>query len=226
MGWRGEGTVNANPNAIRIVCFGDSLTWGYMPATGHSRFPADKRWTGLLQEKLGDGFEIIEEGLNSRSLVSDDLRPGKEGRNGSQYLIPCLDTHDPIDLFILFLGTNELKDSYATSAEEIGRVLEEKFVKIILERRSQYRETFPKLLIIAPPPLDLTKEYAYARYANSAEKSAKLPSVYESIADTNGAIFLASSEFVETGEDGVHITEQSHAVLADAIYDKVISLYE
>ena len=65
---------------------------------------------------LGNQFEVIEEGLNSRTLISNDPRPGKEGKNGAEYLIPCLDTHDPIDLVILMLGTNELKNTYQKSA--------------------------------------------------------------------------------------------------------------
>ena len=74
----------------------------------------------VLQKLLGDGFEIIEEGLNSRTLVSDDERPGKQGRNGSSYLIPCLDSHDPIDLVVLMLGTNEIKDKFQNSPEKSG----------------------------------------------------------------------------------------------------------
>ena len=61
---------------------------------------------------MGDQYEIIEEGLNSRTLFSNDNRPGKEGKNGFTYLKPCLDTHDKIDLLILMLGTNELKNEF------------------------------------------------------------------------------------------------------------------
>ena len=63
--------MNINPTSKRILCFGDSNTWGYVPATG-KRYPVGVRWTSLLQEKLGDGYEIIEEGLNSRTTDIDD----------------------------------------------------------------------------------------------------------------------------------------------------------
>jgi lysophospholipase L1-like esterase len=118
-----------------------------VPATGHERFPANKRWTGRLQQLLGDDYEIIEEGLNSRTLNSDDTRVGKEGRNGSTYVIPCLDTHDPIDLVILMLGTNELKDSFESNLEDILNSFENNYVKIISERESQFRGTTPKTII-------------------------------------------------------------------------------
>ena len=62
----------------KILCFGDSLTWGYIPGSGHERFSEKIRWPKVLQKALGEDFEIIEEGLNSRTLVNEDTRPGKE----------------------------------------------------------------------------------------------------------------------------------------------------
>ena len=63
------------------LCYGDSNTWGYISGSNHLRYGKDERWTRLLAQKLGDRFEIIEEGLNSRTLISHDTRPGKEGKN-------------------------------------------------------------------------------------------------------------------------------------------------
>ena len=117
---------------IRILCYGDSNTWGYISGSDHQRYEEKERWPRVLANLLGGSFEVIEEGLNSRTLISNDPRVGKEGKNGYEYLIPCLDTHDPIDLVILMLGTNELKKSYNRSAKEIGDLLEEYFVKTIL----------------------------------------------------------------------------------------------
>lgn len=136
---------------IKILCYGDSNTWGYISGSDHQRYGENERWTKILAKKLGYNFEIIEEGLNSRTLISNDERQGKEGKNGSQYLIPCLDTHDPIDLVIIMLGTNELKKVYNKSMEEIGELFEKYFVKVILNRKSQIDNKYPKLLIITPP---------------------------------------------------------------------------
>ena len=119
---------------IRILCYGDSNTWGYISGTDHQRYGNNERWTKILTSLLGDKFEIIEEGLNSRTLTSNDTRPGKECKNGYEYLLPCLDTHDPIDLVVLMLGTNELKSAYNKTAKEIGELLEEYFIKTILNR--------------------------------------------------------------------------------------------
>ena len=75
----------------RILCFGDSNTWGYAPKDGY-RFDENTRWTGLLQNALPD-YKIIEEGLNGRTAVWDD--PIEGYKNGKPYLIPCLDIQFP-----------------------------------------------------------------------------------------------------------------------------------
>ena len=159
----------------RILCYGDSNTWGYISGSDHQRYGKEERWTKLLAKLLGNQFEVIEEGLNSRTLISNDPRPGKEGKNGAEYLIPCLDTHDPIDLVILILGTNELKNTYQKSAEEIGNLLEEYFVKVILGRKSQLADTYPKLLIVTPPVVREDTEYCKTKdkYLGAMQKSKK-----------------------------------------------------
>lgn len=210
---------------IRILCYGDSNTWGYISGSDHQRYEADERWTGVLSNLLGDRFEIIEEGLNSRTLTSVDTRPGKEGRNGSEYLIPCLDTHDPIDIVVLMLGTNELKNAYRKSAEQIGMMLEEHFVKTILSRKSQCRDGYPRLLIVAPPLVSEGGDHGKAGkiYAGAEEKSKGLNEIYQKIAERNRCGFL-SNEGMETGPDGVHLTRESHKKLAEKLCEKLTAM--
>lgn len=211
---------------IRILCYGDSNTWGYISGSDHERYGINERWTRILAKLLGDNFEVIEEGLNSRTLISNDLRPGKEGKNGYDYLIPCLDTHDPIDLVILMLGTNELKTTYNKSAKEIGEILEKYFVKTILSRKSQFKESYPKLLIIAPPEVDENMEYckANSKYIGASQKSKELSNIYEEIANRNNCYFLSNKE-LETGIDGVHLTKESHKILAGKINEIINNMY-
>ena len=51
----------------RILCFGDSNTWGYKPTGG--RYDEETRWPMRMQRLLGDGYIVIEEGLNGRTCV-------------------------------------------------------------------------------------------------------------------------------------------------------------
>ena len=89
-----------------IVCFGDSNTHGYCadPADcedGGTRFSERERWTCLLQQKLGPDFLVLEEGLPGRTCVYDD--PTEEGMRGLDYIVPCLMSHQPVDLLAVML---------------------------------------------------------------------------------------------------------------------------
>src|SRR6201988_772163 len=86
-----------------VLCYGDSNTWGYTPETG-TRFGRTERWPGILRATLGDGVEVIEEGLSGRTSAFDD--PLDSDLNGLTFLPVCLATHQPIDVVVLFLGTN------------------------------------------------------------------------------------------------------------------------
>jgi len=102
----------------RILCYGDSNTWGCIPISA-ARYGEDIRWPGVLAGLLGAEYRIIEEGLNGRTTVFDD--PLQEGRNGKTYLLPCLLSHRPLDVVVLMLGTNDMKQRYGLPAEDIAR---------------------------------------------------------------------------------------------------------
>lgn len=93
-----------------ILCYGDSNTWGY-DAEMKFRFPVDVRWTGVLACELGLGYHVIEEGLNARTTVWDD--PFEEGKNGKNTIAPILASHCPLDLVIIMLGTNDMKNRFS-----------------------------------------------------------------------------------------------------------------
>lgn len=101
----------------RIVCYGDSNTWGYDAVTD-GRFPEEVRWTGKLQELLGEEYCIIEEGLCGRTTVFED--PLNEGLNGLTYLYPCLMSHGPLDLLVIMLGTNDSKERFSATPKNIA----------------------------------------------------------------------------------------------------------
>ncbi|HVY55766.1 MAG TPA: GDSL-type esterase/lipase family protein, partial [Thermodesulfobacteriota bacterium] len=100
-----------------VLCYGDSITWGFNPADG-SRFPFEYRWPGILQKELGDGYRIIEESVPGRTTNWDS--PYLPDRNGRKSLPLVLESHMPIDLFILFLGTNDLWKALNLSAADIA----------------------------------------------------------------------------------------------------------
>ena len=102
-----------------ILCFGDSNTYGLIPGT-KERYKENIRWTGILQQKLKEqDCRIVEEGLCGRTTVFED--PFRQGRRGTALLPTLLETHHPVDLVVLMLGTNDCKTIFGASAEVIGR---------------------------------------------------------------------------------------------------------
>ena len=134
---------------FRIVCFGDSNTWGYNPKTGE-RFDENTRWTALLQKQLGQEYQVVECGINGRTTSFDDnFRDYQNGRKGLGY---SLMESKPIDLLIISLGTNDLKFAGAVgSAKGLDSLLRTAVNSLIMDssNRSVFRgET--KILVVSP----------------------------------------------------------------------------
>ncbi len=210
--------MNVNTSAERIMVFGDSISWGYVPGSKHQRFAADVRWPGKLQQLLGDSYEIIEENLNSRGIENGDARPGKEGRRALDYIEACLDSQDPLDRVIVLLGTNELKHEMNMSANQVGESMD-KLLDIIINRPSQFRSTSPKVILVSPPFINEETGYCRAgdKYLHAAEKSRDLTDVYGRLATKLGIGFVALSA-ISTGVDGIHIDAEAHARVAELVY--------
>ena len=96
-----------------IVCYGDSNTHGYC-AANDGRFDENERWPRLLEQKLGEDYLVLEEGLSGRTTCFND--PIHEGLSGLDYIYPCLMSHEPVDLLIIMLGTNDTKERFGASA--------------------------------------------------------------------------------------------------------------
>jgi len=136
-----------------ILCYGDSNTWGFaaelQPADKSylARYPEEVRWTGVLQALLGEGCRVVEEGLNARVSVWDDVT--WPDRNGLKYLRPCLNTHAPIDLVVLMLGTNDLKVRISGYVPDIARAAGT-LVKAIQSGNDGPQGRAPEVLLVSP----------------------------------------------------------------------------
>lgn len=206
--------MNINPTAKRILCFGDSNTWGYVPATG-KRHPSNIRWTGLLQKKLGNDYEIIEEGLNSRTTDLDD--PKHIGKNGLKYLRPCLETHDPINLIILMLGTNDMKERFGRKPKRISEGIEN-LLKTINFFSKEEGTKMPKIILVSPPLVDESVIGVDEKYKGAEEKSKQLGTLFEQIANRYNCQFIDISKYVSPSKkDGYHLEPESHQKIADLL---------
>ena len=202
-----------------IVCYGDSNTWGYDPATS-TRFAPDVRWTGVMAAELGAGYRVVEEGLSGRTTVWED--PIEEHRNGKTYLMPCMMSHKPIDLVILMLGTNDLKTRFNVSASDIASgaaLLAEK----ILASDTGIDGAAPQVLLAAPPPvgtLDSTR--LEPLFAGSEEKSQQFDHWYRLKAEELGIPYFNAGDHVTCSPlDAIHYEAAEHHRLGLAMAQKV-----
>lgn len=207
----------------RIVCFGDSNTWGYCPMNG-LRYDDEVRWTGRLQMLLGDAYSVIEEGQNGRTTVWDD--PVENRLAGLTYLWPCMESHSPFDLLIIMLGSNDTKIRFGVQARSIadsaGRLVD------VAQKCTFGRENKPpKVLLVAPIRIEENEVYDDLFGKQAVEKSKGFSAAYRKIADQYGCYFLDAAEFAEPSEtDGLHMTPQGHEKLANAIFEAVQSILQ
>ena len=207
---------------IRILCFGDSLTWGYHPVT-KERFGEEERWTGLLQRFLGDRYRVIEEGQNSRTIATDD--PTKGEKNGLAYILPCLESQKPLDLLILMLGTNDMKRRYGYSAQDIAGEMERFLEKVWVYNHFHLADAM-KILLLSPPVVGENVEETSMcdafDLAHTVGISLELRDLYRQLAETYHCVYMDASAVVKVSPvDGVHLDAEGNRRLAEALKEKV-----
>lgn len=207
----------------RILCYGDSNTWGYMPNTG-KRFPEEVRWTGVLAEALGEGYQVLENGINGRTTVWDD--PFAEYRNGLEGLGYAINSTRPVDLMIVMLGTNDLNYTNAYGYYKGMALLAGR----IINGNACYPGTEPvfreqsKLLLVSPIHLSsqVMERRPEIHMADKYEESLKLASYTKLLAEEIGAYWMDGAEFARAEEeDCLHMDAENHEKLGLAIAKKV-----
>lgn len=212
----------------RILCFGDSLTWGWIPVTEGvptERFPRDVRWTGVLADHLGDGYDVIEEGLSARTTNADD--PTDPRLNGSAYLPACLASHLPLDLVILMLGTNDTKVNLGRTPFDIGTGMGVLATQVLTSAGGVGTVyPAPQVLIVAPPPLaEMPHPWFEMVFEGGRAKTGELARVYSALASFMKVPFFDAGSVITTdGVDGIHFTEANNRDLGVALAEQVRAL--
>ena len=175
----------------RLLCYGDSITWGCDPETG-KRFDEQTRYPRVLGKLLGTAYDVIEEGCGGRTTVYDtDV---DHYVNGRTYLYPCLESHQPLDLVVLMLGTNDIgngakKNAYYAAAGA------QRLIWQIRHWALDRHVDCPKILLISPPliraqllpDMDQVFDCPYAH-----EQSLLFRKYYSAVAEQCGCSFLAA----------------------------------
>lgn len=201
----------------KILCFGDSNTWGHDPKDGSK---LAKPWPELLAEKLPN-CEIIQDGVCGRTTVFDD--PTAEGKNGITAFEERIASKQGADLAILMLGTNDTLNYYKCPAQESAEAMR-RFVR-------EWKAAFPESQVLVVSPIEIQDamlEHPIFRVLysqTSIEESKKFAACYEKMAKEEGVLFLDAAKYAKASDlDGIHMEPAEHEKLAEAIYTKVLSL--
>lgn len=204
-----------------ILCYGDSNTWGCIPSRGDEparRYPPATRWPGVLRRELGEGYWIVEEGLNGRTTVRDD--PLEPHRNGRTFLPATLLTHRPLDLVIVMLGTNDLKRRLNATASEIAEGAG-MLVEIVAGSGCGPDGGAPQTLLVCPAPVGRLDRFDDT-FEGATEKSRELARFYAATAEMHSCAFFDAGKVISSSDvDGIHLEEPAHAALGAAIAAEV-----
>ena len=204
--------------AKSILCYGDSITWGYDPKDG-SRLPPEDRWPRVLENALQGRARVVEEGLNARTVATDE--PSRPNRNGLALLPPLLEAHAPLDIVIIMLGTNDSAPCYRLTAGEIAMDCAA-LIRAVNAGPAAPGGGAPRTILVAPPPLGLLSAEMALFYTGGEATSRGLAAAYRTIAEARGAVFFDAGQVSQaSAADGVHLDAQGQRQLGLALKDVV-----
>ena len=201
----------------KVLCFGDSNTFGYIPESG-ARYDKDTRWSGILKSSCRTKFSIIEAGCNNRNGFMDN--PYGVAKTGYKILPSLLEK----DLFcvVLAIGINDLQRFYNPTLDDVKNGIR-MLIHIVKENSPE-----AKIIVVAPSKLSedvLKGGFAVQFDKTSIEKSQHIGEIYESVATEENCGFINLDDFVKYSPvDGLHYTPASHKIIAEKISELLYSL--
>ena len=202
-----------------ILCYGDSNTWGYQASTAE-RLGRWERWPGVLQRELGDDVHVIEEGQNGRTTVFDV--PFEADRNGMTHLPVSLQTHHPLDLVVIDLGTNDLflpgVNAYHAARGAI------KLAEVVLASDAGRADGAPLVLVVVPPPFAPLGQWDQAASPGAEAESQRLSRAFvdaaAAVKEEDGITIplLDLRDHVTSSPiDGIHFEADGHRSIGNAV---------
>lgn len=205
----------------QVLIYADSLSWGIIPDT-RQRLSFDKRWPGVFEQTLQDkGYtvRVIENCLNGRRTVWDD--PFKPGRDGSEGLAQVIEMHSPLSLVILLLGSNDFQCTHNNNAW-LSAQGTAKLIRIIREAPIEPGMPVPPILVISPPVIEQAKGVLLRKFDGAEQRCPGLTEELRKMAQEQGVFFFDSSSITPASRvDGIHLDEDQHALLGQAVADAV-----
>lgn len=215
-----------------ILCYGDSNTWGFVPGSFGiwERFDRNTRWTGRLQQLLGlEDFYVVEEGLNGRTTNLDyGYKP--PGFRGTEFFIPILYTHAPLDLVIIMLGINDYKKEFNNrTSQQITEGIKE---LIDIARSTNYgsdMKASPPILIVSTPiPVETDCKDVLDMFEGAKERAQNLAQHLKNLVDgyDKNVYFVDAAPHVQLSSiDGIHFDKTAHENFALLMHETIKQIF-
>lgn len=201
----------------QVLIYSDSLTWGIIP-NSRKRLPFEKRWPGVFEIALKakeKDIRVIENCLNGRRTLWSD--PFKQGRDGSQGLAQVIEMHSPLKLVILMLGTNDFQSCHDNNARQSAQGMA-KLVNIIRNAPIEPGMSLPEIMVVVPPEILEPKGEMANKFKGADKRCIGLAGELEKISKECSTYFFNSASVTESSVvDGVHLDENQHKLLGEAI---------
>ncbi len=206
----------------RIMCYGDSNTWGFIAGSDFKRYEDGVRWTSVLADTLGAEYTVLEEGYNGRTTVWFD--PVEQRKSGLETLTTIIDSCSPLDAVILMLGTNDTKCQFTATSANIASSAALIAKEIMSSPFGPVFGQAPKVLLVSPPIIE-NPQFAGLFDETSAAISRGFSEDFKKQAELLGCSFFDAASCTEPDpKDGVHITAESHSKLGRAIAEKILEI--
>jgi lysophospholipase L1-like esterase len=210
-----------------VMFFGDSNTHGTAPiavAGSLDRLPEAERWTTVAADALGDGWTTVAEGHPGRTTVHPDPVMGGY-HDGIGALPPLLDSHRPLDVVVVMLGTNDLKHRFALTPSDIAAGVE-RLLDCIARSNAGPDGAAPESLVVSPVPVVETGLFA-EMFQGAAAKARRLPAALSEMAERRSVPFLDAGAVAEVDPlDGIHLAAEAHAAIGRAVAAKLAEMFD
>lgn len=206
-----------------VLVYGDSQTWGTNPES-KGRYPWGQRWPGVMAESLGGEWAVIEQGLRGRTTTADN--PHRPGRSGAFMLPMLLESHAPLDVVVLMLGTNDISRVIGRTAVDAAFGCAG-LIDIIQHSGSGPDGGAPKIVLVAPPPICQSQGRMELLYDGREAESNRLDDAYALVARRFGATFFDAGDVAHASEaDGVHPDKAANRKLGQHLAACILRLFD
>lgn len=201
----------------KILCYGDSNTFGYNPCDA-SRYDEQTRWTALLQNILGDGYQIIEEGMCDRTGIADNDKGFLF--SARKHFPKCISDAKEVDILVLWIGTNDLQFKYNLTLGQIEKGLE----RLIIIAQNYAKK------IVLIPSVELSEKildgyFSYQFDNGSVSKSKKMSKIYKKLSRIYNLEYFDINKFVRPSEiDGLHYDTKGHKIIAQKLSEVFLKI--